>query len=174
MNKLFDGCKVYFSNSIKGVPDIDPNFGYELVQFMKNNGADVLSEHVAGRNQKEIDKVFEQRVGIKWDEVENPWEMARKVDMAWVDEATHLVAIVNSPSLGVGMEIERAIGKAKRGLNKTYILCLVREDLLHNLSSMVRGITEEEAPEFNLVTYTNLDDAKQLIEKFLSNSASFK
>jgi len=27
----FEGKKVYFSNSIKGVPDIDPEFGHNLV-----------------------------------------------------------------------------------------------------------------------------------------------
>ena len=87
--------------------------------------------------------------------------------MGWVDEATHMVALVDSPSLGVGMEIERAVEKPHRGLKKTKILCLVQKDLLESLSYMVRGVTKKEASEYNLKPYNNLEDAKRLVYKFL-------
>jgi len=44
----FRGLKVYFSGSIRGSPEPDPEFPRKLVQYMTTGGADVLSEHVAG------------------------------------------------------------------------------------------------------------------------------
>jgi len=134
---------------------------------MMDQGADVLSEHVGGRNQTERDDIFARRAGTDRREVSEPWILARRVDMQWVDEATHLIAVVNSPSLGVGMEIERAIHKPERGLNETPILCLVRKDLLDGLSNMVRGVAADEAPQYKLKTYTTDDEAHSIISEFL-------
>ncbi|MEK7526093.1 MAG: hypothetical protein AAB546_01285, partial [Patescibacteria group bacterium] len=96
-----------------------------------------------------------------------PWLLIRKQDNEWVDQATHLVAVVNAPSHGVGMEIERAILKPQRGLNETPILCLIHETLLDKLSFMVRGVSEDEHPSFHLKTYTNLQEAQNTVHDFL-------
>jgi hypothetical protein len=165
----YSKCKVYYSGSIKGIPEPDKELPWKLVRFMAEGGADVLSEHVAARSHKEMEEIRAKRIGDRMSEVENnpePWFGVRKMDLEWVEEATHLVALVNSPSSGVGMEIQHAIDKPRMGLNKTPILCLVREDLADKITWMIRGLTSEEA---HLRTYKDYTEATQLIDKFLRN-----
>lgn len=165
----FDNKKVYFSGSIKGTPEADPEFAWKLVRFMIDNGANVLSEHVAARSKEEMDKIFFDKVGPLTNE---PWVQIRKVDMNWVDTADFVVALVNAPSFGVGMEIERAILKPRLGMSLTPILCLVHKDVLDNnkLSFMIRGVTDSEHPKFYVKAYTNLEEAQKIIEVFLLSS----
>ncbi|OGM24340.1 hypothetical protein A2715_02390 [Candidatus Woesebacteria bacterium RIFCSPHIGHO2_01_FULL_39_32] len=166
--KPFKGKKVYFSNTVTGMPDTERDFGWKLVQFMKENGADVLSDFVGARNKKEHIRMFLDKTGFDREKEPNPWFFVRKTDTKFVDEATHVVAVVNGPSYGVGMEIERAILKPQRRLDETPILCLVREDLLRDLSFMIRGVSKKEAPKFQLKIYKNISEAKKLINEFLS------
>ena len=172
--KPFEGMKVYFSGSIKGAPEADPNFAWELVRYMTMNGANVLSEHVAGRNKEEMEEIRARKMNVpveyfkRLSRADFLRDVVRKQDVAWVDEASHLVALVNAPSHGVGMEIERAILKPERGLNKTPILCLVHEDLVTGLSGMISGVSEvnDKAALF-VRTYRTLQDADYSIYHFL-------
>ncbi|QQG42196.1 MAG: hypothetical protein HYV90_02670 [Candidatus Woesebacteria bacterium] len=174
--KLFEGIKVYYSGSIKGAPELDPDFAWNLVQFMKEGGADVLSEHVAGRNKDEMDRVRAEKLGITVEAFRGiPREVyvrdiIRKQDLEWVDQATHMVALVNAPSHGVGMELQEAILKPRLGLNQTPILCLIHEDVYNNLSGMVAGVSEQENPEFYVKKYKTLQEAKDLVSNFLTGS----
>lgn len=171
MENIFKGIKVYYSGSIKGMPEADPEFPKKLVKYMIENGAEVLSEHVAGRDQQECDEMMVKKIGITIEEFraeKEPWFRVRKLDIEWVDEADCVVALVNSPSLGVGMELQRAIDKEKLGMNKTPILCLVRDDLKEKLSFMVSGINTEESDAFYLKSYKNLEEAQKHIFDFLS------
>lgn len=167
--KPFHDKIVYYSGSIKGAPETDPDFAWKLVQFMSENGADVLSEHVAARNSEEMDQIRGARMGNLFDtEIKNhpePHFGIRKFDIKWVDAATHMVALVNAPSHGVGIEIEHALLKPRLGLNPTPILCLVHEGNLNKLSPMIRGIIEDE---FYLETYTDLPSAQEYINRFLT------
>lgn len=172
---IFEGRVVYYSGSIKGV-NINPNMGYELVRYMIENGAYVPSAHVGARNKDEMREVFKIMSGE--DEGEDGVdpkapELCYKIDMNWVDEATHVVALVDGPSHGVGMEIMRAMQKPYRGLRSTPILCLVHEDNLGKLSYMVRGATYE----YDLITiktYRTISDAILLIKLFLSSKLDEK
>jgi hypothetical protein len=169
-NKLpFKEIKVYYSGSVKGMPEDDLDFPYEVVQFMIKSGARVLSEHVAAKTSEDRDKVMAKNIGKTIKEVKNhpkPWDLIRKTDMNWVDEADCMVAVVNSPSHGVGMEIERAILKEERGLTPIPILCLVKDGMLDKLSFMIRGVNNDN---FYLKTYRDLSSAKRIVSKFLSN-----
>jgi hypothetical protein len=164
------GVKVYYSGSIQGVPEAEPDFAWHLVQYMIDEGVNVLSEHVAGRTKEERNKVRARNLGLDIKEMlseEEPWFGIREVDTKWVDEATHMVALVNSPSHGVGMEVERALLKPERGLPETPILCLVHTDMLEKLSCMIKGINQEDYPNFLLATYSDLEDAKKIVKDFL-------
>jgi hypothetical protein len=174
-SKPFEDLKVYYSGSIKGVPEPDPEFPWKLVQYMAEGGADVLSEHVAARTKTEMHEIRSRRTGLKVEELlsmsqQDYWDFIRKQDCLWVDEATHVVALVNGPSHGVGMEIERAIHKPERGLNNTPILCLIRDDMFDNLTAMIKGISKEENPNFFLKTYQSLPEAQKHIFDFLTNT----
>lgn len=96
-----------------------------------------------------------------------PWFPIRRQDTEWVDTCSHFIAVVNAPSHGVGMEIERALLKPRLGLNETPILCLVHESLVEKLSYMIRGISQTEFPNFSLETYADLKSAQEAAHAFL-------
>lgn len=160
--------KVYFSSSMKGVLNAEPDFVWNFVQFMLTGGAKVLDTHVAGRNQPEIDRLFIEDNGFDAYQREKPWVAVEEVDMAQVDEADYFVSIVNSASHGVGTEIQRAIDNYEMRGKKTEILCLIQEDLLPKLSFMVRGKEKPKYPIFHLQTYKNLEDAEDKVLDFLT------
>lgn len=180
-NQPFYGLKVYYSGSIKGAPEPDPDFAWKLVQYMIEGGANVLSEHVAGRNRDEMEQIRARKMGVDLQTLlDMPRDVyvkdvVRKTDVEWVDEATCMVALVNAPSHGVGMEIERAILKPERGLNKTPILCLIHEDLLGKLSGMIKGVSEEhDGAELYVKTYRSLQEAKDVVFDFLTGNLQRK
>lgn len=126
MLKPFAGLKIYYSGSINGTPEPDPELAWKLVQYMIQNGADVLSEHVAGRSQQEKDEIRAKRTGKTVDELTqdaSPWFEVR------------------------------------------------RQDLLPQLSFMIRGITAQESPVFKLCTYNNQSEAEQKIFDFLRQNS---
>jgi hypothetical protein len=172
--KPFRGKKVYFSGSIRGGRDHKPRLYGDLIRFMKKGGADVLSEFVGVIGREERDRLFNKYVGGNPAGAEKPWVIARRVDFKWVDEAEYLVAEVTSPSLGVGMEIQRAIDKERLGFRRTKILCLCRQDVLENegLSWMILGVTPNIHPDFYLIGYTTLKEAKEAIFQFLTDTLS--
>jgi len=172
MENIFKGIKIYYSGSIQGAAEMDREFPKKLVQFMQENGANVLSNHVALGDQKKANELLGQQIGIDFESIsiEEKAKIIRHQDMAWVDEATHVVALVNSPSHGVGTEIQRALDKEKMGMNKTPILCLIKDDLKDKLSFMISGINTNESDVFYLRTYQNLEEAQKHIFDFLGKN----
>jgi hypothetical protein len=172
----FKGRRVYFSGPIANKSSVeDAGFSWQLVQYMASGGAEVLSEYVAARTKEEREKILATKEGVELDEIlsrPEPWFGIRRQDLKWVDKATHFVAVVNGPSHGVGMELERAILKPNLGLNVTPILCLVQEDLLAKLTYMIRGISMDECPDYYLQTYHDLEHAKEIVRTFLNNTTA--
>lgn len=167
----FVGTKVYYSGSSKETPGMEQYFAWKLVQYMTEGGADVLSEHVAARSQDERNRIRARRMGVDINELQadpEPWFRNRRTNLRWIEEATHLIASVDAPSHGVGIELEHAILKPKLGLNVTPILCLVHVELLEKLSNMIRGVGIEECAEFYIKGYQDLKDAEQAIHDFLT------
>ena len=80
-----------------------------------------------------------------------------------------MIALVNGPSHGVGMEIQRAIDNAEMGKPKISILCLVQERRLKDVSWMIRGKQKKEYPNFSLKTYKNQEGAKKIVDNFLDS-----
>jgi hypothetical protein len=163
-NSQFSHCTVYFSNSIRGGMDQDIEVAAKLVQFMKSCGAYVLSEHVVVKDTVERLNVHARQAGSPLMDQPEPWTDVRRTDTQWVDTATHIVAVVNTPSHGVGMEIERALLKPDRGLPPSPILCLVQQTQEDKLSWMIRGI---DSPLFSLCCYSTVNEAQAILHRFL-------
>jgi hypothetical protein len=173
MDKVFKGIKVYYSGSMQGVQEQDLDFPKKLVDFMQDCGANVLSYHVALGKEEGNKLLFQQiKIDPKKTSIEKISKIIRRQDISWVDEADCMVALVNSPSLGVGMELQRALDKEKLGMKKTPILCLVRADLKDKLSFMVSGINIKESDVFYLRSYKDLDEAKKHISDFFDTFLS--
>jgi hypothetical protein len=162
--KPFEGKKVFFSSSMKGVSSPDEELPWHIVQYILEGGAEVFNEHTVAKTSEERTAVFKEKTGIDRSTLVAPWYVLREADMKWIDEATHLIAIVDGPSHGVGMEIQRALDKSD---GKKHILCLIREDLVNELSWMIKGISDKWPYRFSLMEYKNLKDAKEKIHNFL-------
>ena len=117
-----------------------------------------------------MDDIFARRSGVDRRKLAEPWFEARRIDFQWVDQATHLVAVVNGPSHGVGMELQRAIDKPLMGMNRTPVLCIAHQDLLEKVTWMIRGATNERMTVFKFALYLTLQDAQRTIEKLLSEN----
>ncbi len=177
MSKPFESCKVYYSGSIKGASESNQNLPLEIVKYMQENGATVLSEHVAYSNREEMNEIFARNTNTTIEELKNDKDIQfrfRRQDMEWVNQATHFIALVNAPSHGVGMEIQRAIDKPLIGKNPTPILCLVENENLNSLSSMIRGVSVSENNHFNIETYIDFNDIKSHIFDVLTTRIDSK
>ena len=136
--------KIYFAGSIRGGREhIDFYIG--IIEYLQNFGK-VLTEHVGnssitpeGENTLTDNFIFNR-------------------DMEWLSSSDVIVAEVSNPSLGVGFEIASAIGLKKK------ILCLFKKQENKKLSAMIAG-----CPDITVKEYVELDEAKKLINDFLSD-----
>ncbi len=160
----FKNCKIYISTSLRGGKDPDFKLVQKLAEYLKKEGAKILDEHVVA-DKENSRSVLEKRVkedGKKFLFPNEPWKDIRRIDHEWVDEADLLIAFVNKPSFGVGMEIERALLRKERGLKPIPIIVFVRKENLSSLSWMVRGIN---SPSFTLKTYSRIEEVIEEIQK---------
>lgn len=87
-------------------------------------------------------------------------------DIGLVEQASHVVALLNGPSPGVDMELQHAFNKPLLGLNETPVLGLVHASIADVVSPMVQGAACYY-PLFHLERYTNAEEAQQAIYQFL-------
>ena len=170
--KPFQGLKVYFAASIMGGPEPDIELPWKIVRYVIDNGGDVLTEHVGARNKEERYTIFKRRLGyIPYESPLAP-VVIRSLDMKWLSEASHMIALVDTPSHGVGMELQMAMLKPSLGFNVSPILCLRRSGTLDNLSLLIRGVTKKECPHFFIHSYSSFSDARLHVRAFLTATYS--
>ena len=110
--------KIYFAGAIRGGRD-DVALYFELIELLCEYGQ-VLTEHVGNPELTGLGEIDDDR-------------KIHDRDLAWLREAEYLVAVVTTPSLGVGYEI----GKATEWGKPT--LCLYRPRAGRTLSAMISG-----------------------------------
>ena len=136
--------KIYFAGSIRAGRN-DQEIYHQLIQGLQDHGL-VLTEHVG-------DPALTQRGD------DGPSDrMIYQRDMAWLAEASLMVAEVTIPSLGVGYEIGRA---ESRGIP---VLCLHRRQDGRKLSAMISG-----NPEVTVTEYSTVEEALVYIGRFIGN-----
>lgn len=133
--------KIYFAGSIRGGRD-DIDLYQEIISLLKNHG-EVLTEHVADSNLKITDYASEQK-------------RIYEHDLSLIGQCDVMVAEVSTPSLGVGYEIASFEGKP--------ILCLVKDSVGKNLSSMISG-----NPNVVVGKYGDIVQAEQIIDQFVKS-----
>jgi len=133
--------KIYFAGSICGGRE-DQELYLELISYLEQFGQ-VLTEHIGDKKLSASGENIDKNI-------------VYKRDSDWVKEADLIIAEVSTPSLGVGYELGLAESLGKK------ILCLHRKKEGKSLSKLVSG------NQYLIVReYTNLDDAKRIIEEFL-------
>ena len=133
--------KIYFAASIRGGRE-DVHLYLQIIEHLRNHGT-VLTEHV---DDKKLSLLGEDGLTD---------EYIHERDLRWVLESNVVVAEVSTPSLGTGYEIGRGLENNKN------ILCLYRPKSGKKLSAMIAG-----SPLIKNAEYLNIDEAKQVIDKF--------
>jgi 2'-deoxynucleoside 5'-phosphate N-hydrolase len=139
--------KIYFAGSIRGGRNDNELYAQIIVEL--RSFGEVLTEHVGYNSLSPSGEV-----DMSDQEIYNR-------DMKWLTSSDIVVAEVSMPSLGVGFEIASAIGLKKD------VLCLHRSQSGKKLSAMISG-----CPDVRVMEYQTLDDAKQILDEFLSNEIS--
>ncbi len=135
---------IYFAGSIRGGRH-DIEIYKQIIEHLKKYGK-VLTEHVGEDNISEngeinlTDKYIHDR------------------DVKWMGECDVFIGEVTTASLGVGYEIRTAIEMNKR------ILCIYRPEHTKRVSAMITG-----APEVKTEPYSTIEEAKEIINKFIEN-----
>ncbi|MEK7625840.1 MAG: nucleoside 2-deoxyribosyltransferase [Patescibacteria group bacterium] len=132
---------IYFAGSIRGGRQ-DIELYQEIIDLLVKHGK-VLTEHVGDSDLNITESGWSQ-------------EKIYNYDMDMLRRSEVMVAEVSTPSLGVGYEIARFEGKP--------ILCLVKESVGNNLSSMIAG-----NPNLTIFKYKNIEDIQKIIEDYFTN-----
>jgi len=149
---------VYMAVAIRGGRTLIHN-AREMVRFIQSHGIPVLSEHVVADDPI---AAFAKRIG-KAKEALAAEDIERQ-DIAWIDEATHVIADISVASTGTGREIEYA----RRKEPLTPVLCLYHISREHYASPMIRGMTGDRYPNVRVSSYVDMPHACILIREFLN------
>jgi len=162
--------KVFYGAAIQGSQDREKRaYVHEfIINKIKKQGFDVYTEHTTGKTYEEAINKLEQSIG-KLPEIgiERRIYVRNKMIKGIEIDIAAAVFEVSTPSLGTGVEIAHAYLRPRMGLKEIPILGLYEKDYWPNkLSTMIRGISCEELPNFQLVDYEHIDDVEYIIQKF--------
>lgn len=159
---FMDNKVVYFAGAIRGDRMMANNMRI-LVSFIQGLGLKVLTEHVVAEDPIET---FANKLGKAKDSLSA--EDIERQDIAWLDEATHVIAEISGASTGTGREIEYARTKKYFGKIPAKVLVLYTKEREFFASPMIRGMTVDRYPNMTIEAYTTLDEAQRIIQQFLS------
>lgn len=163
--------KIFYGSAIQGAKDRSEraHIHRTLIEVIKGSGHEVITEHTTGETKEEAAELLEKSIGpLPPLGIERTIYVRRKMIEAVEGDIGAAIFEVSTPSIGTGIEIAHAYLRPGKGLAEIPILTLYQKDHWpNNLSSMVRGITREELPNFHMREYIDLEDAKSRILEFL-------
>ena len=164
--------KVFYGSAIQGAEDREKraNIHKVIIDTIKKQGFDVYTEHTTGKTYKEAIEKLEQSIGnMPKDDIKRRIFIRNKMIEGIESDIKAAVFEVSTPSLGTGVEIAHAYLRPRMRLKEIPILALYEKDYWPNrLSTMIRGISKEEFPNFNLVEYASIDNLREIILNFVS------
>ncbi len=165
--------KVFYGAAIQGAKNRKERAEVNefLINTIKNQGFEIYTEHTTGKSYEEAIEKLEQSIGpIPKNRIERRVYVRNKMIDAIEGDIKALVFEVSIPSLGTGIEIAHAYLRPRLGLTTIPVLALYEKNYWPNkLSTMIKGISNENIPHFTLKEYKNLEDAEGIIEEFLKN-----
>ena len=163
--------KVFYGAAIQGAKDRAERalIHKRLIEIIKEESHEVISEHLRGRNKEETAKLLEESLGpLPSSGIERKILIRKKLLEYLEGNIDAAVFECSIPSLGTGIELSHAYLRPRMGLDEIPILVLYEEFYWPSgLSSMIRGITSEELPNFSLIFYKNLKNAEYYVRQFL-------
>ena len=143
-----------------------------LHDYITQQGPVVVFDHITSQSLSEArDKLTHSLGELPADDLERRIFVRDKMIEAIEGDIGAAIFEVSVPSLGTGIELAHAYLRPRMGLSEIPILALYQKDYWPNkLSSMVRGISREKAPMFEVRDYTTLNEAKSHVKQFLSKN----
>ena len=166
--------KVFYGAAIQGAENREKraNIHKTIIDSIKKLGFKVYTEHTTGKTYKEAIEKLEQSIGkMPRDDLKRRIFVRNKMLEGIEGDIVAAVFEVSTPSLGTGVEIAHAYLRPRMGLKEIPILALYEKDYWPNkLSTMIRGISNKEFPNFKLIEYNNIDDVDNIIKIFFKKS----
>lgn len=165
MKKVFYGAAIQGSKNRKERSHVHEF----IIKTIKKNGFQVFTEHTTGRTYEEAIKKLEYSIGpIPKDEAERKIFVRNKMIEAIEGDIIAAIFEVSTPSLGTGVEISHAYLRPRLGLSTIPVIALYEKNYWPNkLSTMIKGISKENVPNFTLKEYEELDEINIILTDFL-------
>jgi len=164
--------KVFYGAAIQGNRDRikRQSIHQGIIKHIKWFGYTVVSEHVTGSTYDETAKLLSESIGELPPKGMERTKFVRNKMIELVEgDVEACIFEVSVPSLGTGIEIAHAYLRSRIGLSEVPILALYEKNFWpQGVSSMVRGISSEEHPNFYLGEYAALSEACVKIDEFLA------
>ena len=162
--------KVFYGAAIQGAENREKraNVHKNIINSIKKQGLEVYTEHTTGKTYNEAIEKLEKSIGkMPKDDLKRRIFVRNKMIEGIESDIVAAVFEVSTPSLGTGVEVAHAYLRPRMGLKEIPILALYEKDYWPNkLSTMIRGISNEEFPSFNLMEYKNINDIENIIQNF--------
>ncbi len=163
--------KFFFGAAIQGSKNREERVSAHrmIIDAIKNNGCSVISEHTTGSNFNETASLFEAALGAlpPIGKVRTVHVREKMIELIEGD-IDGAIFEVSTPSLGTGIEIAHAYLRPRMGLRGIPIFALYQKNYWPNdLSAMIKGITREKVPHFNLTEYEPKEDMDGIIADLL-------
>ena len=162
---------VFYGAAIQGASDRGEraHVSRALIECIKQEGYTVAFEHTCGRTVEETAELLSKAVGpLPPVGIERTRYVRQKLIEAVEGDIAAAIFDVSTPALGTGIELAHAYLRPRMGMSEIPILLLYQKGYWpSNLSSMVRGISNEEAPAVNLKEYEDLEQAMTYVSQFL-------
>ena len=164
--------KVFYGAAIQGAENREKRakIHKKIIESLKTQGYKVYTEHTTAKTYEEAIKKLEQSIGkMPNDSLKRRIFVRNKMLEGIESDILAAVFEVSTPSLGTGVEIAHAYLRPRMGLKEIPILALYEKDYWPNkLSTMIRGISNEEYPNFKLIEYENIDQVEIIIKDFFN------
>jgi len=164
--------KVFYGAAIQGAENRKKraNIHKTIIDSIKKQGFEVYTEHTTGKTYEEAIEKLEQSIGkMPKNDIDRRVYVRNKMIEGVESDIVAAVFEVSTPSLGTGVEISHTYLRPRMGLKEIPILTLYEKDYWPNkLSTMIRGISNEELSNFNLIEYKNINDVDNIIQNFFS------
>ena len=163
--------KVFYGAAIQGAENREKraNIHKTIIDIIKKQGFEVYTEHTTGKTYEEAIEKLEQSIGtMPKEDYQRRIYVRNKMIEGVESDISAAIFEVSTPSLGTGIEFAHAYLRPRVGLKEIPILALYEKDYWPNkLSTMIRGISKNEVPNFVLVEYEYIDNTENIIQNFL-------
>ena len=163
--------KIFFGAAIQGAHNREERAVVHrlIIDAIKGCDHEVLCEHTTGRDYNATAHLLEKSLGALPPQGMERTVLIRNKMIEFIEsDIDAAVFEVSTPSLGTGIEIAHAYLRPRLGLTAIPVIALYQKDYWpNNLSTMIRGITADEVPNFMLKVYDDPANAPEFIPELL-------